>query len=121
MKILIIVLAASFAALVMASSTPDAARGKEVFDKRCSGCHGLDKAKEGPPLRKVYGQPSAANPDFPYSVGVKKAHLIWDEATLDKWLQDPEKLIPDNDMATRVPDSADRANVIAYLKSLSGK
>ncbi len=120
-----ITLAASFLFVcIVASSAPDAlrgdaARGKEAFEKRCSGCHGLDKTKEGPQLRKVYGQPSGSVPGFPYSDGVKNAHLTWDDQTLDKWLQDPEKLIPGNDMSTRVPDPTDRANIIAYLKSLN--
>jgi cytochrome c len=114
----IAVLAISFAVFVMAGAGPDASRGKELFDKRCSGCHGLDKVKEGPALRKVYGKPAGASPGFPYSGGFKKVQMNWDEVNLDKWLQDPEKMIPDNDMATRVPDAAERADIIAYLKSL---
>ena len=70
-------------------------------------------------LRKIFGQPSARTAGFPYSDALKSSRLTWDEQTLDKWLEDPEKLIPNNDMATRVPDATDRANIIAYLKSLS--
>jgi cytochrome c len=124
MKTCLATLASLFVICVLASSAADpahgdSARGKDAFEKRCSGCHGLDRTKEGPMLRKVFGRPSGATPDFPYSDGVKKAHLTWDEATLDKWLEDPEKLIPGNDMSTRVPDPTDRANIIAYLRSLN--
>jgi cytochrome c len=101
-----------------APRTADAGRGKEAFGKRCAGCHDLDRIKEGPKLRNVYGQRAASAPGFPYSDALKNARLTWDEATLDQWLQDPEKLVPDNDMSTRVPDAGDRANIIAYLKSL---
>jgi len=67
-------------------------------------------------LRKVFGKPSGSVAGFPYSDAVKRSSLKWDEQTLDRWLEDPEKLIPNNDMATRLPDRADRANIIAYLK-----
>jgi cytochrome c len=46
---------------------------------------------------------------------------MWDESTLDRWLTDTESIIPDNDMAFRLNDPADRANIIAYLRQLSGK
>jgi cytochrome c len=101
-----------------AAGLADPARGKEAFDKRCAGCHGLDRIKEGPKLRNVYGQRAATTPGFPYSEALKRARLTWDDVTLDKWLQNPENLAPDNDMSTRVPDSTDRANIIAYLKML---
>jgi cytochrome c len=119
MKTFIITIASVFVVSVMASSAPDAVRGKEAFEKRCGGCHGLDRTKEGPMLRKIFGHRSGTTEGFPYSDAVKNSHLTWDEQTLDRWLEDPEKLIPNNDMATRVPDATDRANIIAYLKSIS--
>jgi cytochrome c len=118
MKTFIVVMASMFVVCVVASSAPDAVRGKAAFEKRCSGCHGLDQFKEGPMLRRIFGQRSGRIAGFPYSDALKGSHLTWDEQTLDKWLEDPEKLIPDNDMATRVPDATDRASIIAYLKSL---
>jgi cytochrome c len=121
MKTFIAAISSVFVVCFMASSAPDAVRGKEAFEKRCGGCHALDRTKEGPMLRKIFGQRSGSNVGFPYSDAVKNSHLTWDERTLDKWLEDPEKLIPNNDMATRVPDATDRANIIAYLKSLSAQ
>jgi cytochrome c len=119
MKTCIAAIASLLFVCIIASSAPDTVRGKEAFDKRCAGSHGLDQTKEGPKPRHIYGQRSGATPGFRYSDELKKAHLIWDESALDKWLQDPEKLVPDNDMSTRVPDAADRANIIAYLRSLN--
>src|SRR5271154_4965608 len=74
-------------------------RGKELFEKRCSGCHALDKDKEGPRLRGVYGRPSGTVPSFQYSDALKAAHITWDATTLDKWLASPEQFVPDTDMA----------------------
>ena len=102
-------------------SAQSAAAGKDLFERRCTGCHALDREKEGPRLGNVYGRPSASVPNFEYSAGVKKLHVTWDAATLDKWLTDPEKMAPDTDMSFHLGNADERRAVIAYLKSLSGK
>jgi len=98
----------------------DPARGKELFEKRCTGCHALDKEKEGPRLRAVYGRTSGSVSSFNYSDAVKKARITWDAASLDKWLTDPDKVIPENDMSFQVVKAEERADIIAYLRQLSG-
>jgi cytochrome c len=90
--------------------------GKELFERRCSGCHSLDKDKEGPRLRGVYGRAAATEPGFEYSEALKAAHLTWNAETLDKWLADPEQLVPGNDMAFRLLTAAERTGIIDYLK-----
>jgi cytochrome c2 len=57
--------------------------------------------------------------DFKYSPALKAAHLTWDSATLDKWLQNPSGLVHGTTMAVSVPSGTDRQNLIAYLKTLS--
>ena len=109
------------ATIALSASAPDPGRGRDAFEKRCTGCHELDKAKIGPPLRGVYGRNAGKDPQFAYSDAVKAATVTWDESTLDRWLADTESVIPDNDMTFRLSDQADRANIIAYLKQLSGK
>ena len=96
-------------------------RGKELFEKRCSGCHALDKEKEGPRLRGVFGRTSGTVPSFQYSDALKAAHITWDAATLDKWLAGPEQFVPDSDMAFQLVKADERAEVIAYLKQLASK
>jgi cytochrome c len=93
--------------------------GKELFAKRCSGCHALNKDKEGPRLRGVYGRISGSVQSFKYSDSLKAAHITWDATSLDKWLTDPEKLVHDNDMAFQLVKAEERADIIAYLKHLS--
>ena len=93
-------------------------QGKEIFIRRCSGCHAADINKEGPSLRGVYGRKSASAPGFGYSEALKKTSIRWDDQTLDRWLTDPDAMVPDTDMAFRVADSAERKAVIAYLKTL---
>jgi cytochrome c len=61
------------------------------------------------------GQPTR----FPYSEAVKKSPVVWTEAALDKWLTDPEAVIPDSDMAFRLDNAVERAAIIAFLKETS--
>jgi cytochrome c len=94
-------------------------QGKEIFEKRCTGCHALDSDHEGPRLRGVFGRPAGTVRSFKYSEALQSAKFTWDEEKLDKWLTDTESVVPDNEMAFRVPKQEERAAVIAYLKSLS--
>ncbi len=99
----------------------DADRGKQLFEKRCTGCHSLDQDKEGPRLRTVYGRQAGSIPTFNYSDALKSAHLTWDDVSLNKWLTDTESLVPDNDMSFHVPKADERADIIRFLKESSGK
>jgi cytochrome c len=97
----------------------DEVTGKDLFQRRCSGCHSLDHPMEGPALRNVYGRRAGSAQDFGYSEALKNAQFAWNEALLDKWLTDTESLVPDNDMSFRVASPEERRDIIAFLKSLS--
>lgn len=96
-------------------------RGKQLFEKRCTGCHSLDQDKEGPRLRGVYGRQSGTVPGFTYSPALQSSHLTWDDASLDKWLTDTDSLVAGNDMAFHVPKQDERADIIRFLKTMSVK
>lgn len=108
------------AAVLLAWSAPPE-RGRELFERRCSGCHALDSDKEGPRLRGVYGRKAAGVPGFGYSEALKKSAIQWDAANLQRWLKEPEAVAPDTDMAFRMGDAEERNAVIAYLKSLGNR
>jgi cytochrome c len=93
--------------------------GQALFQKRCSGCHALDADHEGPRLRGVVGRAAGTVKTFQYSEALKNAKHVWDETNLNKWLTDPESVVPDNDMSFQVPKQEERLAIIAYLKSLS--
>jgi cytochrome c len=120
-KIRIAVLIAVCAARLWSAESGLEARGRELYEKRCGGCHSLNGIKAGPPLQGVFGRRAASGSSFPYSDALKKAGLVWDEATLDRWLADPEALAPDNDMAFRMNRGEERTAIIAYLKQLPAK
>ena len=93
-------------------------QGQEAFEKTCGGCHALDTAREGPPLRGVFGRRAGKVEGFRYSDGLKSSQFKWDETSLDNWLADPQSVVPDTDMALRFSDKAARGKIIEYLKQL---
>jgi len=74
----------------------------------------------GPSLAHVWGHPAASAEGFMrYSDGLKRSGLKWDDATLDKWLVSPQKLVPGTAMTfPGVRDRQARQDLIAYLKAL---
>jgi cytochrome c len=109
---------AMIAAVPVAAMAADADAGKAVFNK-CKACHQVDKNGVGPHLGQVVGRKAASVEGFKYSPALEKSGLTWDEATLDKWLQGPSKLVPGTKMIfPGIKDETDRANLIAYLETL---
>jgi cytochrome c len=94
----------------------DAVRGKLAFEKRCTGCHAMQSDREGPRLAGVFGRKAGSVPAFSYSKGLKNLGLTWNEVTLEKWLRDPDAMVPDNNMSFSVPKSQERQDLIAFLK-----
>lgn len=99
----------------------DAKRGEELFPKRCGGCHSLDKEKEGPRLRGVFGRKAGTVATFNYSNALKSANVSWNADSLNQWLADTDRFIPDNDMNMRFKNPNERADIIAYLRQLSSQ
>jgi cytochrome c len=97
-------------------SDGDAARGKDVFQRRCTGCHSLDQNREGPRLRGVFGRDSGSIPDFDYSPAIKQAHISWSDVTLERWLADPDALVPGNNMEFHVAKPQERMDLVRFLK-----
>jgi cytochrome c len=107
------------AATAPTASAADAAHGEEIYDSRCSACHSPDANRVGPKHRGVVGRTAGTVPDFNYSKVLKGSGVVWTEETLDKWLANPQAFIPGQRMNFKVVDPADRADLIAYLKSLA--
>src|SRR5215472_4045782 len=104
-----------------ASEQPgDAARGKLVFERRCTGCHALDADREGPQLRTVYGRKAGSVAGFQYSEALLHLGLTWSPETLDQWLTDPDAMVPGNNMSFATPKVTDRRDLIAFLQQAAG-
>ncbi len=99
----------------------DPARGKALFEKRCTGCHALNANREGPKLQGVYGRAAGMAEGFAYSKALKAAKIVWDDNSLGKWLADPDAFLPGNDMDYLVVKAQERLDLVSYLKQVSGR
>jgi len=103
-----------------ASAAGDSVRGAELYQARCGACHDADDNGPGPRHRGVVGCYSGTQPGYDYSGALREARIAWDVETLDQWLKDPGAMVPGNTMMVKLaPEPADRADLIAYLASLS--
>jgi cytochrome c len=96
----------------------DAFKGKQLYASECAVCHKDKSSSLGPALRGIYGRRAGQVTDFKYSDGMKTANRTWDNKTLDPFLAAPTKAVPGATMSAHVPKSQDRADIIAYLKTL---
>ncbi len=99
----------------------DPERGKALFEKRCTGCHSLTQNREGPRLQGVYGRTSGSVEGYAYSAALKKAKIVWDDTSLEKWLTDPDAFISGNEMDFLISNPQERRDLIGFLKQSSGK
>jgi cytochrome c len=113
-----LVAAALWSTTVPAAADGDAAYGEELYNSRCVACHSPDANRVGPRHRGVVGRRAGSLPDFNYSKALKGSDVVWDDQTLDRWLTNPQAFIPGQRMNFRVANPNDRADIIAYLKTL---
>ena len=95
----------------------DAARGRHLYESRCIACHSIDDNRAGPAHKGVFGRKAGLAKGFDYSPAVKASKVVWNEKTLERWLANPEKLIPGQKMGFSVPEAKDRADLIEYLRT----
>ena len=72
----------------------------------------------GPSLADLWGRKAGSLPSFErYSDALKSSGIIWDDRSLDGWLTDPDRMVPDNEMPFNgIKDARDRADLLAFLK-----
>lgn len=90
-----------------------------LFTTQCGTCHTVQSGaatRQGPNLAGVFLRKAGVLEGFRYSPGFAKAPFVWDEAHLDAWLANPQKLIPGSVMLYRQNDPAIRASIIGWLK-----
>ena len=87
---------------------------------QCAACHSIDgSSRTGPTLKGIAGRKAGSVADFHYSRAMKRANVVWDAASLDAYLNQPQQVIPGNTMPfAGVADAKQRADLVAYLKTL---
>jgi cytochrome c len=118
MRAISIVLGATIlAASVMPVAAADIEHGRALF-AACAACHQEKPDALGPSLKGVVGRRSAALDDFRYSNPMKRANLVWDEASLREYIADPQAKVKGNRMPfDGLHDPKDVDDIVAYLKT----
>lgn len=102
------------------AAQPAADRGAAVYRRICFGCHALEPGRNtpaGPTLHGVAGRRVAAE-RFNYSPAMRRfaAHAPrWTPALLERFLADPDAMVPGTEMSVPPLSAADRRAVIAWL------
>lgn len=123
MKALLLPVAAlSIACVATARAGPaTSSTGERAFQK-CYSCHSIAPGEAkltGPQLGGIVGRRIASEPAFEYSPALRrfgKREPRWTAELLDRYIADPEALVPGTSMAFNgIPDPAERAALIDYL------
>ena len=101
------------------ANAKDAEHGAQIFNM-CVACHATDNTTRlGPGLHGILGRRSGSVSGFRYSRAMKNANITWDEKSLDAYIEAPQGLVPGTTMPfAGIPNSGDRADLIAYLETL---
>ena len=98
--------------------------GKALFAQQCFSCHTVDKGganKVGPNLWNLVGRKKASHEGFSYSAGLQALGGDWSYEDLNHMIFKPTSYVKGTKMAfAGLAKEPERADVIAYLRSLSG-
>jgi cytochrome c len=89
---------------------------------QCSVCHQVKPGGSGlgPNLHAIVGRKAGVLAGFTYSPAMKASGLIWDEATIDRYIEKPQAAVPGTRMAyPGQSDKTKRTEIIAWLKANS--
>ena len=99
----------------------DPVRGEAHFQE-CAACHKLDAGANevGPSLHGIFTRKAGELADFRFSPAMKRSGIVWTPETLDKYIADPQAVVPANRMPyAGMASAGDRADLIAYLSKAS--
>jgi cytochrome c len=107
----------------LVSQSMGAASEQQVFNNACRTCHTIKEGdnRQGPNLHKIIGRKAGSLPDYNYSSAIKGAGFVWDEEKLERFIANPDEVVPGNNMKpySGLASTDDRTKVLAFLKSVS--
>ena len=115
------VLGTTLLLIAAAFADGDPVRGESRF-KDCAACHKLDAGSNGvgPSLHGIFERKAGELTDFRYSPAMKRSGITWTPETLEKFISDPQAMVPANRMPyAGMADPSDRVDLIAYLQKMS--
>ena len=113
-------LAAAMLAISQSALAQDA-DGQLAFNNACRTCHTLKEGDNrlGPTLHKIVGRKAGALPNYAYSSAMKAADTVWDKVTLDRFIANPDQVVPGHNMKPYggIASVEDRAKIVAFLET----
>jgi cytochrome c len=110
---------ASPSALPQTSQGTEDVSGQQAFNNACRTCHMVREGDNrlGPNLYRVVGRKAGSLSDYAFSSAMKEAGFVWDEEKLDRFIANPDQVVPGNNMKPYggLPSSDDRKKIIAFL------
>jgi cytochrome c len=107
-----------------AARAESAQDGQLLFNNSCRTCHTLRPGDNrlGPHLHRIIGRKAGSLTDYAYSSAMKNAGLDWDKPTLDRFIANPDQVIPGHNMKPfgGIMSAEDRATIIGYLEARGG-
>jgi cytochrome c len=96
--------------------------GQATFNTLCRTCHSTKEGDNrlGPSLYQIYGAKAGTRQGYGnYSQGLTSSGITWDEATLDRFIANPDEVVANNNMKPYkgTSDAAVRKKIIEFLKS----
>ena len=117
---LVIFLALAATAFATSVSVAEEA-GELVFNNACRTCHTVKEGDNrlGPSLAGVVGRKAGSLSGYAFSDAMKNSSVTWDEATLDRFIENPDAVVGGNNMKpyTGMTAKDDRAAIVAFLKA----
>lgn len=116
--LVVTVLATTISTSTFAQGTVD---GERQFRTRCASCHSTEAGQNrvGPHLSGILGRVAGAVEGARYSAAMKSSGIVWNAQQLDDYLANPRQVVPGTSMPVGLPNAAQRAQVIEYLRTVS--
>ena len=124
-KLALLLAVTLFHGSVFAENISSISSGAKIF-KKCQNCHQIGKdAKNrvGPQLNNIFGRSAGVLPGVKYSKNMVQAGeegLVWNNETLNSFIENPKGLIAKTRMSFRgLKKEDDRKNLLLYLSEFS--
>jgi cytochrome c len=121
MHLFLVVAALALSTALANAATAADKSGEQIFNNACRTCHSWkkDDNRLGPTLHGVVGQKAGTVPGYAFSQAMKTSGITWDETTLDKFIAQPDSVVPNNNMKpfTGISDAGQRKQIIEFLKT----
>jgi cytochrome c len=96
-------------------------KGQLLFNNACRTCHTLREGDNrlGPSLHRIVGRKVGILPGYGYSSAMKSGDLSWDKSTLDRFIANPDQVVPGHTMRPYggLASPEERASIIDYLEA----